>query len=81
MLQRTIEKGLPVDAFGITFLPVEELYDIIKVVGLHALWKTRMGAGYAGVHVKSSRETFIENVGQIKVIYSLSQRIGSLPLM
>lgn len=42
VLQRTLKKQLPLDPYGIRFLPVdvsEDIpYDLIMVLGLHALW-------------------------------------------
>lgn len=73
VLQRTIEKELPITPYGIRFLPTENEggvpYDMFMLLGLHSLWRTRMAVRHADVHARSTREYFIESVCYLKEVY------------
>ncbi|KAM7313597.1 uncharacterized protein ISCGN_003450 [Ixodes scapularis] len=72
ILQRTLKKDLPVTPFGIRFLPIENEggvpFDMIMVLGLHSIWKTRMAVRHADVDVRSVRENFIESLAYIRAV-------------
>ncbi|XP_072140477.1 uncharacterized protein [Dermacentor andersoni] len=73
VLQRTLKKELPITAQGIRFLPVDSHqgfpYDMIMLLGLHSLWKTRMAVTHADVNARSARENFVESIIFIREIY------------
>ncbi|XP_054919789.2 uncharacterized protein [Dermacentor andersoni] len=65
VLQRTIKKELPLSPYGIRYLSIESEevpYDLIMLLGLHSLWKTRMQVRHADINTRSTRENFIESV-------------------
>ncbi|XP_077491737.1 uncharacterized protein LOC144102272 [Amblyomma americanum] len=66
VLQRTLKKDLPLDAYGIRFLPFHKTdyfpFDAVMLLGLNSLWKTRMEFNNADEQVKPVREHFIQNV-------------------
>lgn len=69
ILQRTLKKELPLNPYGIRFLPVDNQdvpYDMFMLLGLHSLWKTRMQMRHAEIDIRSSREHFIESVVYIR---------------
>lgn len=50
ILQRTLKKELPITPYGIRLLPTasdDVPYDIVMVLGLHSIWKTRMAFRHA----------------------------------
>lgn len=73
ILQRTIKKELPITPHGIRYLPVENdgdiPYDMIMVLSLHSIWKTRMAVRHADVDPHTVRENFIEHVVYMREIY------------
>lgn len=73
VLQRTIKKQLPIDPYGIRFLPTENTggipYDLIMLLGLHSLWRTRMQVRHADVNTRSVRENFVESVAYLREVY------------
>lgn len=63
ILQRTIKKDLPIDAYGIRFLPVNEEddgapYDTVMLLGLHSIWKKYMAVRHADINTLPIREYF-----------------------
>ncbi|XP_075546710.1 uncharacterized protein LOC142579922 [Dermacentor variabilis] len=73
ILQRTLKKELPINPYGIRFLPVESddgpPFDMFMLLGLHSLWKTRMAVRHADVNVCSARENFIESMSLLREVY------------
>lgn len=73
ILQRTIKKELPITPHGIRFLPVRNdegvPYDMLMVVSLHSIWKTRMAVNHADVDARPVRENFIESVVYLRDVY------------
>lgn len=73
VMQRTLRKELPISPIGIRYLPVDNEngipYDLIMLLGLHSLWRTRMAVRHADVNARSSRENFVENVCYIRDVY------------
>lgn len=74
VLQRTIKKDLPLTPHGIRFLPVEKNNeipaDLVMLLGLHAIWRSRMAVRHADVNVRPVRLYFIESVWKLKSVYS-----------
>lgn len=60
ILQRTLNKQLPITPYGIRFLPVKcnegIPFDMLMLLGLHSLWQTRMAVRHADVIVHSTRK-------------------------
>uniref|UniRef100_G3MTV2 Reverse transcriptase zinc-binding domain-containing protein n=1 Tax=Amblyomma maculatum TaxID=34609 RepID=G3MTV2_AMBMU len=76
VLQRTIKKELPLTPYGIRFLPVQNddaPYDLIMLLGLHSLWKTRMQVRHADINTRSARENFIESAVYIRETFRMQQ--------
>ncbi|XP_049276348.1 uncharacterized protein LOC125760372 [Rhipicephalus sanguineus] len=73
VLQRTLKKQLPLDPYGIRFLPVDVSggfpYDVIMVLILHALWKTRTQYQHVDKDIRPVREHFIESVVRLRDVY------------
>ncbi|CAN7937651.1 unnamed protein product [Ixodes hexagonus] len=74
VLQRTLKKDLPLTAHGIRYLPVEEIdsvpYDLIMVVGLHSLWKSRMAVRHADIDMRPACHYFTQSINQLRKMYS-----------
>lgn len=66
ILQRTIKKDLVLSPFGIRFLPYDETggvpSDMVMLLCMHALWKTRMADRYADIDARPARQYFMESV-------------------
>lgn len=73
VLKRTLKKELPISPHGIRYLPVVNdggiPYDMIMLLSLHALWKTRKSVDNADTHARPVRENFIESVCYIRDVY------------
>lgn len=72
VLQRTLKKDLPLTARGIRFLSVEGTpfpYDLVFLLGLHAIWRCRMAVRHADLNARPVRYYFIENVNLIAAVY------------
>ncbi|XP_077512223.1 uncharacterized protein LOC144123231 [Amblyomma americanum] len=73
VLQRTVKKDFSLHPYGIRFLPITNEggvpYDLIMLLGLHSLWRTRMQLRHADVNVRSVRENFIESVVSLREVY------------
>ncbi|CAN7945466.1 unnamed protein product [Ixodes hexagonus] len=72
VLQRTIKKELPLSPQGIRFLTVEREpvpYDIIMLLGLHGIWKSRMAVRHADVGARNPREYSIESIKWLRGCY------------
>lgn len=74
ILQRTLKKDLPISPYGIRFLPTDNddgvPYDMLIVVSLHSLWKTRMAVRHADVNARPAREYFKESIAWIRDVYN-----------
>ncbi|XP_077551732.1 uncharacterized protein LOC144165831 [Haemaphysalis longicornis] len=72
ILQRTLKKELPITPQGIRFLPLESEdgvpYDLIMVLSLHSIWRTRMAVRNADINARPVRENFIESVPYIREV-------------
>lgn len=66
ILQRTLKKELPLSPHGIRFLSVKNEagvpYDLIMLLGLHSIWKTRCAFENADVEVLAVRQYFCKSV-------------------
>lgn len=66
VLQRTLKKDLPLDAHGIRYLSVKNEegfpFDLVMLLGLHSIWKSRMALHNADNNVREAREYFRESV-------------------
>lgn len=66
VLQRTLKKDFPLDAYGIRFLPIQSEdgvpYDLVMVLALHGIWKSRMAIRHRDIDAKRSKEYFSESV-------------------
>lgn len=69
VLQRTLKKDFPLDAHGIRFLPIESdngiPYDLVMVLALHGIWKSRMAIRHRDVDAKRAKEYFAESMRMI----------------
>ncbi|CAN8002601.1 unnamed protein product [Ixodes pacificus] len=85
VLQRTIKKELPLSPQGIRFLTIEREpvpYDIIMLLGLHGIWKSRMAVRHADVDARSPREYFIETIKWLRECYKkINTDVEWLPVM
>lgn len=74
VLQRTIKKELPLTPQGIRFLPVdkdgETPVDFIMVLGLHAIWQSRMAVRHADVDARPVWMYFVETVRRLNSVYA-----------
>lgn len=71
VLQRALQKDLPVDAYGIRFLPVvsnEYPYDAIMLLGLHSIWRSRIAVRNSDPRARSVQEYFVESVARIREV-------------
>lgn len=66
VLQRTLKKDLPLDAYGIRFLPVSNEegipFDLVMLLGLHGIWQSRMAVRHADVNARPVRQYFFQSV-------------------
>lgn len=66
VLQRTIKKELPINAFGIRFLPCaaagEVPSDMLMLLCMHSVWRTRMDVRHMRVDARSARDYFVESM-------------------
>lgn len=73
ILQRTLKKALPLDSHGIRYLAVgndESVpYDLIMLLGLHSIWKSRMAVRHADVNVRQVHEYFFEITQQVVEVW------------
>lgn len=73
ILQRTLKKDLPLTPFGIRFLPVEQTemvpYDLIMLLCMHSLWRTRMAVRNADQVARPAKEYFVENIVYVRDAY------------
>lgn len=57
-------------------------YDMIMLLSLHSMWKTRMSLRHADVNVRTVRENFIENIVYVREVYrALAEPPEWLPLL
>lgn len=68
VLQRTLQKELPLNSLGIRFLTVENEdglpLDLIMLMGLHCLWRARMAGFYCEPDRRPARQLFREGVSK-----------------
>ncbi|CAN7948155.1 unnamed protein product [Ixodes hexagonus] len=86
IMQRTLKKSLPVSAYGIRFLCVERdggvPYDMLMVLALHSMWKSRMAVRHADVDARPVRDYFIESVVHLREVYKAqSEQPDWLPVL
>lgn len=85
VLQRTLKKDFPLDAHGIRFLPIESdevPYDLVMVLALHSIWKSRMAIRHRDVDAKWSREYFGDSMRLIIEVWRAQPEPPEwLPLM
>lgn len=64
VLQRTLQKELPLNSYGIRFLPIVDEegmpFDLIMLCGLHCLWRARMAGFYRDQDARPARMYFRE---------------------
>lgn len=62
MLQRTLKKDFPLDPQGIRYLSIENdncvPYDLVMLLGLHSIWKSRMAVRHAEVDARPVSDYF-----------------------
>lgn len=69
VLQRTIKKDLPLTAEGIRYLSVNTdsiPYDLLFLLGLHAIWRSRMDVRHNSVDARSVNSYFVEDVCSLR---------------
>ncbi|CAN8001627.1 unnamed protein product [Ixodes hexagonus] len=63
VLQRTLKKEFPLDPYGIRFLAVEDEngipLDLVMLLGLHSIWKSRMAVRHADTDARDIREYLV----------------------
>lgn len=73
VLQRTIKKDLPVTPNGIRFLntdPRETVpLDMIMLIGLHSIWRSRMAVRHADVNALPVRKYFTQMVCELTTVH------------
>lgn len=72
VLKRTLKKELPINAHGIRYLPVDYTgipVDLIMLLSLHAMWKTRTAVDNADLNARPVRQNFIESVCYIRDVF------------
>uniref|UniRef100_V5H822 Uncharacterized protein n=3 Tax=Ixodes ricinus TaxID=34613 RepID=V5H822_IXORI len=73
ILQRTLKKDLPLDPHGIRYLAVVNddnvPFDLVFLVGLHSIWKSRMAVRHAESDAKQVHEYFCEMMRQIVEVW------------
>lgn len=73
VLQRTLKKDLPVTSHGIRFLntdPDDTIpLDMIMLIGLHSIWKSRMAVRNADVFIRPVRKYFTETICELTAAY------------
>lgn len=66
VLQRTIHKDFPLHPHGIRFLSVDNEegvpYDVLMLLGLHSIWRSRMAWLHGDVDARPTRQYFIESI-------------------
>lgn len=66
VLQRTMKKDLPLDPHGIRFLNVDREqgvpFDLIMLLGLHSIWRSRMAGYHVDKDARPARIYFRESV-------------------
>lgn len=66
VLQRTIKKELPLDSYGIRYLPTDNEdgfpFDQIMLMGLHSIWRSRMAGYFCDPDARPARMYFRESV-------------------
>lgn len=75
VLQRTLKKDFPLTAHGIRFLSVEALNglpcDLVMLLGLYAIWRSRMAVRHSDVDAKTVSQYFAENVKLLHKVYEM----------
>nr|XP_037291564.1 uncharacterized protein LOC119187528 [Rhipicephalus microplus] len=66
VLQRTLKKDLPINAYDIRFLPASNEegipLDLVMLLGLHGIWQSRMAVRHADVNARPVRQYFFQSV-------------------
>lgn len=66
VLQRTIKKELPLDPYGIRFLPTAKEVgmplDLVMLAGLHSIWRSRMAGFHCDPDARPARLYFRETM-------------------
>lgn len=75
VLQRTLRKDFPLNPHGIRFLAVDNEagvpYDLVMVLGLHSIWRSRTARLYNDVDARFALQYFKESVGRfVEIIKS-----------
>lgn len=75
VLQRTLEKDLSVTPYGIRFIPVDKHdsvpYDMIVLLGLHAIWLSRMAVRHSDADTKTVSKYFAQNISMLKEVINM----------
>ncbi|CAN7990459.1 unnamed protein product [Ixodes hexagonus] len=75
VLQRTLKKDLPLTPHGIRFLNTEVQtddmipLDLVMLIGLHSIWKSRMAVRHADVNVGPVRKYFAQTVCELTAVH------------
>ncbi|CAN7999892.1 unnamed protein product [Ixodes hexagonus] len=79
VLQRTLKKDLPLDAHGIRYLAIKNEngvpYDLVMLLGLHSIWKSRMAVRHADVDVRPVHEYFGDSVRRIVEVWKAQPEV------
>lgn len=77
ILQRTVKKELPVSPFGIRFLPCADTEDVpcdmLMLLCLHSVWKTRMAVRNADINARSAVQNFIEHCVYVRDVLKIQR--------
>lgn len=66
-----MKKELPVDAYGIRFLPVRGNnvpYDLFTLLGLYSIWRSRMDIRNAEPQARSVNAYFVEQITKLREV-------------
>lgn len=72
VLQRTLKKDLPLTPHGIRYLalgPDVLPYDLLFLLGLHAIWRSRMDVRNADVNARSVCCYFVESICKLREVF------------
>lgn len=79
VLQRTVKKELPLDSYGIRFLPTENNdgipLDTVMLIGLHSLWRSRMAGFHCDPDARPARLYFRESIHALVEMHKLKTTV------
>lgn len=86
VLMRTLKKEYPVTPYGIRFLSVNNEddvpHDMIMLLGLYSIWRSRMAVRHADVNAQTVSAYFREKVNYLCELYEVENPdAGILPVL